>query len=116
MPCAYSSSRVYLHTFHHGKGMYVGVLHRSKRSPNEAEVPMDHPFAFQTTARHGHLLTTLEGLMAIQATDTKTALNQASQLVAETLGADKVDVFLYEPSVDTLIAVGTSNTPMGRYQ
>ncbi len=77
---------------------------------------MDYPSAFETTARHGQLLTTLEGLLAIQATDTKTALTEASQLVAETLNADKVDVFVYDPSVDTLIAVGTSNTPMGRHQ
>jgi len=36
--------------------------------------------------------------------------------VATTLGADKVDVFLYEARIDTLVALGTSNTPMGRKQ
>jgi signal transduction histidine kinase len=55
-------------------------------------------------------------LLAIPATDARTAFNQASQVVAETLGADKVDIFLYDPAVDTLVAVGTSDTPMGRRQ
>ena len=68
------------------------------------------------SARQDHLLATLEGLLAIQATDVKSALDQASDLVARTLGADKVDVFLYDASVDTLVALGTSNTPMGREQ
>ena len=66
--------------------------------------------------RHERLLTTLEGLLALQAMDAKSALDQASDLVARTLGADKVDVFLYDASVDTLVALGTSNTPMGRKQ
>jgi signal transduction histidine kinase len=30
--------------------------------------------------------------------------------------ADKVDAFIYAPDIDTLIAVGTSSTPMGRRQ
>ncbi len=67
-------------------------------------------------ARQGRLLATLEGLLAIQATDVKTTLGQASDLVAQTLGADKVDVFLYDANVDTLVALGTSNTLMGRKQ
>ena len=66
--------------------------------------------------RHERLLTTLEGLLTIQATDVKSALDQASDLVATALGADKVDVFLYDASVDTLVALGTSNTPLGRKQ
>ncbi len=69
-----------------------------------------------TPARHERLLTTLEGLLAIQATEVRSALDQASDLVATTLGADKVDVFLYDASIDTLVALGTSNTPMGRKQ
>ncbi len=47
------------------------------------------------------------------AIDVQAALNQASDLVAETLAADKVDTFLYEPAAETLVAVGTSDTPMG---
>ncbi len=62
------------------------------------------------------LLETLERLLGIRATETEAALNEASQLIAETLGADKVDAFLYDPAIDTLIAVGTSDTPMSRHE
>ena len=68
------------------------------------------------SARRERLLTTLEGLLAIQATEARSALNQASDLVAATLGADKVDVFVNDPSIDTLVALGTSDTLMGRRQ
>ncbi len=63
---------------------------------------------------HAQLLVTLEGLLAIQATDTKSALTEAAQLINDALRADKTDVFLYESAVDTLVAMGTSDTPMGR--
>jgi two-component system OmpR family sensor kinase len=68
------------------------------------------------TIRQTRLLTTLEGLLAIRAPDVKSALTEACQLVAEALSADKVDVFLYDPTIDTLIAEGTSDTPMGHLQ
>lgn len=64
--------------------------------------------------RHARLLTTLEGLLAIDATDPSSALWQASQLVNAALAADKTDIFLYDPDIDVLVAVGTSDTPMGR--
>lgn len=60
------------------------------------------------------LLATLERLLAIEATEMRTALEHAAQLVAEALGADKVDAFVHDPATDTLIAVGVSDTPMGR--
>ena len=66
--------------------------------------------------RQSRLLATLERLTAIEAVDLKGALDEASQLVAEALGADKVDAFLHDPTKETLVAVGTSNTPMGRLQ
>ncbi|HYN89603.1 MAG TPA: GAF domain-containing sensor histidine kinase, partial [Ardenticatenaceae bacterium] len=61
-------------------------------------------------------LATLERLLASRATDVKMALGEASDQVAAALDADKVDAFLYDPTVDTLLAVGTSFTPMGRRQ
>ena len=73
-------------------------------------------FETGSPARYEQLLTTLEGLLAIQATEVRSALNQASDLVAQTLSADKADIFLNDPAVDTLVAMGTSNTPMGRRQ
>lgn len=67
-------------------------------------------------ARGRDLLGTLEGLLGIDAFDLRTALAQASQRIAEALGADKVDVFLHEAATDSLVAVGTSDTPMSRKQ
>jgi DNA-binding CsgD family transcriptional regulator len=66
--------------------------------------------------RQARLLKTLEKLLALGATELGTAMRQAAQQVAEVLGADKVDVFLHHPDVDALVAVGTSDTPMGRRQ
>jgi DNA-binding CsgD family transcriptional regulator len=65
-------------------------------------------------ARPDRLLSTLERLLAIDATELEPALAEAAQIVAEVLGADKVDVFLYEAASESLVARGTSNTLMGR--
>jgi two-component system, OmpR family, sensor kinase len=78
---------------------------------------MDNPsLGSANPGRHEQLLTTLVGLLAIQATDPTSALTQAADLVGQTLTAEKVDIFLNDPAIDTLVAVGTSNTPMGRRQ
>jgi signal transduction histidine kinase len=62
------------------------------------------------------LLTTLERLLELAPAELQPALDAAAQLVAEALGADKVDAFLHDPAIDSLVAVGTSDTPMGRKQ
>src|SRR3954468_1531972 len=62
------------------------------------------------------LLETLERLLSIHAPELRPALDQASNLVAEALNADKVDVFLHETESDTLVAMGTSDTERGREQ
>ncbi len=62
------------------------------------------------------LLSTLEQLLAIEATDLSVALDQACHLVAEALAADKVDALIHDPASDSLVATGTSHTPMGRKQ
>ncbi len=59
-------------------------------------------------------LTTLERLLAIQATAVKPARDEASTLIAHALRADKVDTFLHNPAITSLVAVGTSHTPMGQ--
>lgn len=59
---------------------------------------------------------TLQRLLGIQALTVKDAMNEASDLMAEAMGADKVDVFLYEPEIESLVALGTSNTEMGHKQ
>lgn len=60
------------------------------------------------------LLNTLERLIQILPLDLDSALDAASLAVAEALRCDKVDTFLYEPSTSTLVARGTSPTPLGR--
>ena len=62
------------------------------------------------------LLTTLQRLLLIAAPELRPALDQASTLVSEAIGADKTDVFLYEAASNSLVALGTSDTPMGHRQ
>ena len=72
--------------------------------------------ADDTRQRQDRLLTTLEGLLELSATDVKATLQQATSLIAEVLAADKVDVFFHDVGSETLVALGTSNTPMGSKQ
>ncbi len=69
-----------------------------------------------STQRQDRLIATLEQLLELPATETSTTLKQTTQLVADVLAADKVDVFLHEANNETLVAIGTSDTPMGRRQ
>src|SRR5688572_7189004 len=62
------------------------------------------------------LLETLQRLLSIQTPELRPSLDQASDLVATALNADKVDVFLYEAESDSLVAMGTSDTEMGHAQ
>lgn len=66
--------------------------------------------------RRDKLLHALQRLLALPAAELAPTLNRAGQLVAELLDADKVDVFLLDPSSQTLVAEGTSDTPMARKQ
>ena len=74
-------------------------------------MPFEQP---EAGARQARLLKTLEGLLARDATELGRAMQQAAQQVADVLGADKVDVFLHEQEAHALVAIGTSNTLMGR--
>src|SRR4051812_29172210 len=65
---------------------------------------------------HIRHLQTLERLLAIPAAELDNALSVACNAVAEALHADKVDAFLYDDSKDTLVAVGTSSTPLSSLQ
>jgi two-component system, OmpR family, sensor kinase len=70
-----------------------------------------------STAEHPNgtaLLYTLQQLIAIDVGTMKDALNQAADLLAGVMGAEKVDAFVYDPEVESLIAFGASNTEMGR--
>lgn len=61
-------------------------------------------------------LRALEQLLSLRATELGPAMQQAAQLVAEVLGAAKADVLLYDARARSLVALGTSDTPMGRAQ
>ncbi len=71
---------------------------------------------FPVPGGDARLLETLRRLLAIQSPELGPALTEACNLVAERLRADKVDVFLYEPTSTSLVAMGTSETPMGKRQ
>jgi DNA-binding CsgD family transcriptional regulator len=62
------------------------------------------------------LLTTLQRLLGIRATSLRPAMDEAADLINAALNVEKVDVFTYEASTESLIAFGVSNTPMGRRQ
>jgi GAF domain-containing protein len=69
--------------------------------------------AFQADHR---LLETLQRVLTIQSPDLRGALTEACDLITEPLGAEKVDVFLYEAQNETLVALGTSTTAVGMRQ
>ncbi|HEY6098858.1 MAG TPA: GAF domain-containing protein, partial [Anaeromyxobacter sp.] len=61
-----------------------------------------------------NLLRTLERILAVEATELRPAMVEVCNLVGEAFGAEKVDVFFLES--DVLVAVGTSETPLGAKQ
>jgi len=62
------------------------------------------------------LLGMLEGLLALETATLDAAMRRAAEDLASVLGADKADVFLHHVEGDALVAIGTSDTPMGRHQ
>ncbi|WP_437550760.1 GAF domain-containing sensor histidine kinase [Sorangium sp. So ce367] len=70
----------------------------------------------EACSKEGRLISTLQRLLELPAADLRQSLNQASDLLAGALCADKIDIFLFDPSRSTLRALGTSKTPMGRLQ
>ncbi len=69
-----------------------------------------------TSEQRDRILQALEELLEIAPSDTPTAMEQAAQCVSELTRSDKVDVFLLEPSTQSLVAVGTSDSPLARRQ
>jgi hypothetical protein len=62
------------------------------------------------------LLILLEQLLDLPALDVKHTLTGATTAVAQWLECDKADAFLIDPSRESLVAIGTSDTPLGRRQ
>lgn len=77
---------------------------------------MDLQEAFNDSTQVLDRLQTLEHLLAIQATTLEAALTEASNVLVVTFQAEKIDVFLYDEANTSLIAVGTSETPLGQLQ
>ena len=72
--------------------------------------------ALPSDDEQGRLLVALQQLLEISATSLHDALTQTAQLLVEALQADKFDAFLYDPAIDSLVAIGVSDTPMGHHQ
>jgi two-component system, OmpR family, sensor kinase len=62
------------------------------------------------------LFATLERMLQIPTGDLKSTMIQASDLIAATLGADKVDVFLYDSTRESLSAICSSSQPLSALQ
>ncbi|HET9596525.1 MAG TPA: hypothetical protein VFP65_13130 [Anaeromyxobacteraceae bacterium] len=62
------------------------------------------------------ILPTLERILEIGAVELESALTEAADAVATATGAEKVDVFLRDGDAEVLVAVGVSETPLGRRQ
>jgi DNA-binding CsgD family transcriptional regulator len=62
------------------------------------------------------LLLMLQRLLGIRSLDFRATFTDAATIIAETFGADKVDVFVHQPARNSLVALGTSRTPMGERQ
>jgi transcriptional regulator with XRE-family HTH domain len=60
------------------------------------------------------MLFALERLLGIEADGLETALGQASDLVAQAIGAEQVDAYLHHPDEDCLVATASSTLPLGR--
>lgn len=62
------------------------------------------------------LLETLQRVLAIHDLDLRGALTQACNQIAEALACEKVDIFLYEAATESLVALGASDSDVGRRQ
>jgi two-component system OmpR family sensor kinase len=58
----------------------------------------------------------LEQLLEAPSENLKVAMIHASDVVAAALHADKVDAFIYQAEIDTLVAIGTSSQPLSQKQ
>lgn len=62
------------------------------------------------------LLGLLERLFAIPPAALDVVLNRGADLIHEATGCEKVDVFLYEPPSNCLVAIGTAHTKLAQLQ
>ncbi len=67
-------------------------------------------------AQDDRLLGMLQRLLQIRSVDFRATFTEAATMIADTFGADKVDVFVHQPAGNSLVAVGTSLTPLREWQ
>src|SRR5512133_2966475 len=72
-------------------------------------MPCVRAVAIETT-----LLRTLQAVLGIEEQDPRAAMTEAADVVATAIGAEKVDVFVLDPEREELVALGTSETPLGQ--
>jgi hypothetical protein len=71
---------------------------------------------YHDLSRRARLYDALARLLAIEANGLQHAESRASGIVMVALGADLVDLFLYEALTDHLVALGTPASALGRKQ
>ncbi|HEX4208614.1 MAG TPA: GAF domain-containing sensor histidine kinase [Ktedonobacteraceae bacterium] len=71
---------------------------------------------FPEGSKSDELFQLLQNLLALPAMEVDETIYQTTQLITQAFHAEKVDVFLYDPGSQNLIAVGTSVTPMGIHE
>jgi two-component system, OmpR family, sensor kinase len=104
-----------LHWSFCGSGPYIPASSLTKRPSPQVESAMTL-HREDRAAQDDRLLLMLQRLLGIQSLVLRPTLDEASTIIAETFGADKVDVFVYHPDRDRLVAMGTSLTPLGQRQ
>jgi signal transduction histidine kinase len=66
--------------------------------------------------RRRRYLETLERILAVQAVELRAALSQIADVIVEELAAEKVDLFVHDGAIATLVAFGVSSTPLSAKQ
>src|SRR5206468_6808286 len=70
----------------------------------------------KTSSQSGSVLALLERLRQVRRVSLYAALQHASDVLSSTFAAEKVDAFVFNPQCAMLVAVGTSQTAVGRRQ
>jgi DNA-binding CsgD family transcriptional regulator len=68
----------------------------------------------RSTGRADDMLALLARLQEVGATDMHGALQHATDVLTAVFAVDKVDVFLFDPSREVLVALGASRTPLAQ--
>jgi DNA-binding CsgD family transcriptional regulator len=59
------------------------------------------------------VLALLQRLQVVQSAEVRDVLQHATDVLSTVFAADKVDAFLHDPTQEILVALGTSQTPLG---